>query len=241
MTHQHHILLSALLAGLLATSLNALATTANIAGSGVKEDDQSWEYRSAYQDSNGGSALFTQRVHYQQAFSQSQRFRAIIQQSQREGDSLELNWGRLEYQWQYQKPEDGSSSGALRFDLQIAEGDNEPHFARVVWIKDYGFGGWRSRFNLFVGTDLGANSRSGASLAARSQISRVVGDYNIGGQYLANLNTTTSMRAFDNQTHQAGIFVSRKLGEWSFFVSYLAGVSDRAPDDAIRFFFGKPL
>jgi hypothetical protein len=217
------------------------ASTGNVAGSGIREGDRSWEYRSSYQESDVGPSAFTHRAHYQQAIDDTQRYRAIIQQGQRTGSSLELNWIRFEYQWNYQKQKPDSSGGALRFDLQFAEGDNQPHFVRAVWIKDYSAGAWQSRFNLFVGADVGNNARSGLSLAAAAQVSRVVGDYSIGGQYFDDLNTTGRMLSFDQQNHQAGVFVSRKFAAWNIFASYLTALSGRAPDKELRIFFGRSL
>lgn len=225
----------------LTVGCHAVATVSGVPGSKVTEGDRSWEYRSSYQNSDNGPSAFSHRAHYQHALNDRQRVRFIVTQAQREGSPIELSGGRFEYLWQYHKPGNDSAGSAFRFDLQIAEGDNEPHFGRVVWIKEFSNGPWRSRFNLLVGKDFGENARSGASLASRGQISRGVGDYTIGTQYLGSYNTFNDMRSFDEQRHQAGIFVSRKFGDWRVFGSYLAGVSDRSPDHAVRFFFGKSL
>ena len=221
----------------------SLATTSGVPSPSIKEGDQSWEYRSNFQDIDDDRPdRFDHRIHYQHAHNANHRSRLILQQSQREGDGIELVWVRFEHQWQYQKPNENGVTGAFRFDFQFAEGDNtQRHFARIGWLTNYPMGKYNARLNIFVGKDFGDARRSGLSLASRGQFTRKVADYTVGLQMFNSYNTTDAMGRFNNQRHQIGPMVSKKFGDWTVFGSYLAGVTSRSPEDAFRLFIKRPL
>jgi len=218
-------------------SINALATTSNISGADVSADDKTLGYRSSYESNDDSRpSVFSQRLYYQQSVNDRHRNRVVMQHSRTEGGPLELRFTRVEHLWQYQKPTHSGETGALRFELQLVEGDDEPHSARVNWIKGYTLGQFSTRFNFTVGRDFGDDARSGASVAARAQVSRKVGKYGVGLQFFSNMNTTSAMGSFDRQKHQIGPTVSRQFGTLTVFASYLSGLSKRAPDNAFRLY-----
>ena len=237
------LLVSIIGVALLAVTGQSVATTSGVPGPSIKEGDRTWEYRSNFQDVDDSRPdRFDHRLHYQHAHNANHRSRFILQQSQREGDGIELVWGRFEHQWQYQKANEKGTTGAFRFDLQYAEGDNtQRHFARVGWLTDYKLGSYSARLNLFVGRDFGDARRSGISLASRAQFTRKISGYTLGLQMFNNYNTTSDMGRFNRQRHQVGPMVSKKVGNWTVFGSYLAGVTSRGPEDAFRLFLKRSL
>lgn len=224
------------------TSSSVFATTAGVPGPSVKSDDRSYQYRASYRPSeDGGPHSFTHRMHYQHSLDDSRRLRFILQQSKTEGKEWELRYSRVEYMWQYNEGTETGRASGLRFDLQLVEGDDEPHFARVGWITQFDWLGARTRLNAFVGRDFGEDADSGLSLATRAEMTWATGKARIGFQMFNGYNTTSDMGDFEEQRHQIGPVISGKAGEWSLFGSYLFGVSDRAPDGAVRFNIGRSL
>ena len=218
-------------------SINALATTSNISSADVRADDKTLGYRSSYESNDDSRpSVFSQRLYYQQSVNDRHRNRVVMQHSRTEGGPLELRFTRIEHLWQYQKPTYSGETGALRFELQLVEGDDEPHSARVNWIKGYTLGQFSTRFNFTFGRDFGDDARSGVSVSASAQVSRKFGKYGAGLQLFSNMNTTSAMGSFDRQKHQIGPTLSRQFGALTVFASYLGGLSKRAPDHAFRLY-----
>ncbi len=221
---------------------SAVATTAGVPGPNVSATDRSFEYRTSLRPDEGARpAEFSHRLHYQHGLSDTRRLRVMAQQGKREGSDWELRYTRAEYQWQYRKGAAGGAASALRFDLQLVEGDDEPHFARVAWITQFNVGDARTRFNVFLRRDFGDRARSGLALQTRGEMTWRMNEQRIGFQMFNGFNTTSDIGGFDEQSHQIGPVLSGRAGEWRWFASYLAGVSDRAPDGAVRFFIGRSL
>jgi hypothetical protein len=165
----------------------------------------------------------------------------ILQQSQREGDGIELVWARFEHQRQYQKPNENGVAGAFRFDFQFAEGDNAQRpFVRVGWLTYYPLGKHNARLKIFVDTDFGAARRLDVSLPSRGQFTRNIADYMVGLQMFNSYNATDSMGRCNNRCHQVAL-VSKRFGDWSVFGSYPAGMTSLSPEDAFRLFIKRPL
>lgn len=240
--HVRKALHSLLLAPFFIHSAPLLATTAGVPGPGVTAGDRSVEYRASHRPGDGGGPwTYSHRLHYQHALDDSRRLRVIAQQSKTEGRDWELRYTRLEYQWQYKESDAKGVSSAFRFDLQLVEGDDEPHFARVAWTTQFNLFSARTRLNAFVSKDFGDRARDGLSLATRAEMTWSMGRNRLGFQMFNNLNTTDDIGGFDEQRHQIGPVLTGGLGDWRWFASYLAGISDRAPDSEWRFFFGRSL
>ncbi|MFT4800236.1 MAG: hypothetical protein ACI9B8_003803 [Sulfitobacter sp.] len=223
-----------------AMPLSAFSSTSGIPSPNVREGDSSAQYRTNYRPAQGTRrASFDHRLHYQQSLNDRVRLRAILQYSGIAGQQAELAWTRLESQWQYYKRPSGGGA-AVRFDLQKYDSNTRADFARLVWIGDRKFGALSTRANLLFGKEFGHNARSGFTVGSRIEVSlRSEGGTKYGVQYLNTINTTADYGDFESQNHQLGPIVERSFGQWSVFASYLHGVSDSAPEGAIRFFLNR--
>ncbi|XOV82352.1 MAG: transporter [bacterium] len=213
------------------------ANTTSVFSPDVKEGDRMWEYRTSFEPNDGGQEdVFAHRLHYQHAFNGQSRLRVIGQQSDNGGD-LEFRYMRLEYQYQYLEDEDAGWDSALRFELQLAEGDDLPHRFRLAWTgKVDATDRWQLRANLITGREFHSGADSGVSLETRWQATYALdGGTRLGLEMFNDLNTTADIGGFDDQEHQLGPIVKLKLGRgWSVDFSYLFGLSDGAADENLR-------
>ncbi|MFT7242810.1 MAG: hypothetical protein ACI82A_000150 [Candidatus Azotimanducaceae bacterium] len=225
-----------LLVLLLITPDFALATTSGVPGASVREGDRSAEYRTSYRPSEGSRpASFNHRFHYQQSLNDKLRIRGIVQYVDGPSQDVETQWFRVEGFWQYSKHPNGNAA-ALRLDLQKSDSSNATDFARLNWIGERKFGALNARLNLLVGKEFGDRARNGLSMGSRFEFSlRTESGLKYGLQYLNTLNTTSDFGSFDEQRHEIGPMLEYKTGDWGLFGSYLAGVSNAAPDAAVRF------
>ncbi|MCR9259788.1 MAG: transporter [Pseudomonadaceae bacterium] len=213
------------------------ANTSGVFSPDVKAGDRMWEYRTSFEPNDGGvEDVFSHRLHYQHALNDQSRLRLIGLQSDNGGD-LEFRYMRVEYQYQYLEDEDAGWDSALRFELQIAEGDDLPHRFRVAWtgkvdVTDR----WQLRANLITGREFHSGADSGLSVETRWQATYAVGGgTRFGIEAFNDLNTTDDFGGFNEQEHQAGPIVKMRLGRgWSLDFSYLFGLSDDAPDENLR-------
>ena len=222
---------------LAATSQAAWANTSGVFSPDVEEGDRMWEYRTSFEPNDGGQEdVFAHRLHYQHAISGQSRLRLIGLQSDN-GGGLEFRYARLEYQYQYLEHEDAGWDSALRFELQLAEGDDLPHRFRLAWtgkvdVTDR----WQLRANLITGREFHSGADSGILVETRWQATYALGGgTRIGIESFNDLNSTDDFGSFNEQEHQVGPIVKLKVGRgWSMDFSYLFGLSDEAPDENLR-------
>ena len=221
----------------LSNALPVLANTSSVFSPDVKDGDRSFEYRGSYEPNDDGEPdVDAHRLHYQHAFNDRTRLRFIALQSDK-GDGMEFRYTRFELQQQYKEDETDGWDAALRFELQIAEGDDLPHRARVAWTGKVDIGPrWQLRSNVLVGREFDSGADPGLALETRWQASYRLGDRaRLGVEMFNDLNNTADFGSFDEQEHQAGPILKLNFGGgWRAELSYLVGVSSAAPDDNLR-------
>lgn len=215
----------------------AWANTSSVFSPDVNEGDRMWEYRTSFEPNDGGvEDVFAHRLHYQHALDGQTRVRLIGLQSD-SGSGLEFRYVRAELQYQFLEDEVAGWDSAVRFELQLAEGDNLPHRFRVAWTgKVDATDRWQLRANLMTGREFHSGADSGIALETRLQATyKLDGGTRIGLETFNDLNTTDDFGNFQEQEHQAGPIVKLKLGRgWSVDFSYLLGLSDDAADEDLR-------
>ena len=159
--------------GLFLTPFNSSATTAGVPGATLRPHDRAFDYRvSSAHDTL--PATLDHRFHYQHSLAARFRVRGILAFRDAAGSSIELNWSRLELQWQLRTLKNGADG--LRFDLQRSDQSNRADFVRVAYFRSGNIGSTAYRINLFAGKENGAAARDGATLAVRTELSWKVGD-----------------------------------------------------------------
>ncbi len=140
-----------LYSGILCSSFLSLKAinTSSVFSADVKKGAPALEYRSGY---DPDSHNFAHRLHYQYGLSESWRMRLILLQSKNDLENLEYRYARWEGQWQFLEDEEAGWDSALRFELQLADFDDDPSRARVAWTgkKDLDED-WLVRWNLLTG------------------------------------------------------------------------------------------
>lgn len=222
--------------GILLISFLSLSgiNTSSVFSADVKKGEPSFEYRSGY---DPDSHNFAHRFHYQYGLSESWRMRLILLQSKNELENLEYRYARWEGQWQFLEDEEAGWDSALRFEVQLADFDDEPSRGRVAWTgkKDLDED-WQVRWNLLTGHQIGSESKSGWLLESRAQVSRKINSqWRFAVDYYGDMNTTKSIGSFDDQEHQLGpLFKFSLKNGWSGNFGALYGISESAPDKEYR-------
>ncbi len=218
-------------------SMPALANTSSVFSPDVSEGDRSFEYRSSFEPGeDGGPDTLAHRLHYQQSINGQTRWRIMSQLSDKD-EGLEYRYTRLELQHQLHEDEDAGFDSALRFELQIAEGDDTPSRARVAWTgKVDATPRWQLRANVLTGKQFDSGAKSGLLLETRWQATyKLDSGVRVGLEMFNDLNTTADFGSFDEQEHTLGPIVKFDIVKgWKAEASYHAGLSDDASDDTFR-------
>ena len=235
------LLFFGLTATLVLTKTMFAQSTSSVFNPDVSKGESAFEYRAAY---DADSDTFGQRIHYQYGFTDSFRGRIILTQRSTDAEPFDFRYIRFEGQWQFLRDQDVGFDSALRFELQIADGDNRPSRARIAWSTKYVFdNALEIRGVLLTGHQFGADSGDGFLLDARTQINYPISETaKIGIDYYANFNNHKNIGSFDEQKHSIGPIYKQKLRNgWSFQLGPLFGLSDAASDFDFRLFVIKKL
>ncbi len=228
------------------TLLFAIVMTPNVHGQNdglvfgpeVNAREANIDFRTAY---NAGEEIWVYRNHVQYSFSDSFNLRGITQHRINSSDQWDFRYFRVEGLWQFLEDETAGWDSALRFELEIAEGDNLPSRVRLAWsgsydIDDY----WQVRGNFLTGYRIGPNSPSGALVEVRSQISRKLNkNFGLAVDYFGNMNDTEAFGNWESQRHQLGPTLSIQCNEnISIIAGVLFGISRDASNKEFRLVTG---
>lgn len=197
------------------------------------------EYRGVY---DVDAERYTQRIHYQYGLTDYFRGRAILTQNMDGEQDFDFRYARLEGLWQFLENEKAWIDSALRFELQLVDGDDPPHRFRIGWTGKVDFNEyWQARANFLTGREFGENSSDGWLLEARGQVTRKLTDHiRLGVDYYGDLNDTEDIGGFDDQEHQIGPILKFTLGAgWKGQFGPVFGMSDAAADAELRLFLIK--
>jgi hypothetical protein len=197
------------------------------------------EYRASYDLEKD---FFSHRIHYQYGFNDSFRGRVILTQRKEDTEDFDFRYMRLEGLWQFLEHEKAGWDSALRFELQIADGDDPPSRFRVGWTSKVDFADdWQFRFNFLTGRQFGNEAGKGALLENRAQLTYKVADpIRLGVDYYGDMNDTEDVGNWKEQEHQIGPIIKFNLGGgWKGQAGPLFGISNAATDTELRIFLIK--
>lgn len=219
------------------SSLPALANTSSVFSPDVSAGDRSFEYRSSFEPGeDGGPDVLAHRLHYQQSLNEQTRLRLIGTLSDKD-QGLEYRYTRFELQHQFHEDEQAGFDSAIRFELQIAEGDDTPSRVRLAWTgKVDATPRWQLRANFLTGKQFDSGARSGMLLETRWQATyKLDNGVRVGLEMFNDLNTTADFGSFNEQEHTLGPILKFGIAKgWKAEASYHAGLSDDASDDTFR-------
>ncbi len=208
--------------------------TSSVFSPDVDKGESELEYRAAFDPEDDA---FAHRLHYQYGFTDWLRMRAIVLQSGDNDRDLEYRYFRWETQFQFLEDQKHGWDSAVRFELQIADGDDPPSRVRLAWtgkvdVTDI----LQLRGNLLTGHEFGNESDDGFLLEARAQVSAKLTDkLRLAVDYYGDMNNTESIGGFDDQEHQLGPLLKFKTDfGLSGNAGVLFGLSEAAPDTELR-------
>ena len=155
------------------------------------------------------------RNHIQYGFSDSFNLRGLTLHTIDSSGRWDFRFFRIEGLWQFLEDEKAGWDSALRFELEIAEGDDLPSKVRVAWSGMYDIDhNWQIRGNFLTGYEIGPASDSGALFEVRAQVSRRLTDTSrLALDYFGNMNNTEAFGNWESQRHQLGPTLNARLGK----------------------------
>lgn len=220
---------------ILAIPLRAL-NTSGVFSPDVKAETKALEYRLSTLPGESPTQ-WAQRIHYQQAIDETWRWRVIGLFFDPGRGGGEFRYARFELMQQFLENEKAGWDSAIRYELQLADTDNQPSRGRVAWTGKWNWGeGWEFRANILLGLQFGERSHDGVLVEHRTQFTGALSDsWRLGVESFHDFNDTRAFGAFDEQEHQLGPILKSKFGGgWSLAASWLFGVSDNADDNDFR-------
>ena len=157
---------------------------------GYDADEDSWVYRN----------------HLQHSFSDSFNLRGIFLHKINSSNKWDFRLFRVEGLWQFLESREAGWDSALRFDLEIAEGDNLPSRIRLAWSGAYDMNNdWRITSNFLTGDEIGPASDSEELFEVRAQISRRLNKKSrLAIDYFGNMNNVKALGDWESHRHQLG-------------------------------------
>jgi len=184
---------------------------------------------------------YAHRWHLQHGFSDSLRMRLIFLGSGDDNTSFEFRYIRWEGMWQLLEDQEAGWDSALRFEIQVADGDDTPGRIRLAWSGKWQLADdWQVRTNLLTGHQIGENAGDGFLLEARFQLGYALTDQlDFAVDLYSDLNDTDDMGSFDEQEHQIGPLLKFDLGDnLGGQTGFLFGLSKATPDLEFRIHLG---
>lgn len=196
------------------------------------------DFRTAY---NSDLEAWVYRNHVQYSFTDSFNLRGIVQHKIDASNQWDFRYFRIEGLWQFLEDEKAGWDSALRFELELAEGDNLPSRFRVAWTGAYDINpDWQVRGNFLTGYRIGPDSGPGALIEVRGQVSRRINEnVRLAFDYFGNMNDTKSFGNWSSQRHQVGPTLTlRASDKISVTTGALFGISQNASSSEFRWVNG---
>lgn len=184
-----------------------------------------------------GKNRWVYRNHIQYGFSDSFRLRGLTLHTIDSSNQWDFRFFRVEGLWQFLENEKAGWDSALRFDLEIVEGDDLPSRVRLAWSGMYDINPyWQIRGNFFTGYEIGPASDPGALFEVRAQVSRrLTQTARVTFDYFGNMNNTEAFGNWESQRHQLGPTLNVPLSKnIRVVLGALYGISQTATNSEYR-------
>lgn len=221
---------------LLASPLLA-QNTAGVFPPMVNEGHSSLQYRAANDLDRHG---FVQRLHYQRAVNGDFMWRVVGQSRKTPNKDVDFDFFQAELFWDLSENTESWRTG-FRFDVRVRD-RGRPGQLGVHWTNQVQLNAnTRARFLVMTAVDIGDGAPSGVLLQTRGDVARSLpSGVEIGLELYNTWGYSSDFGDFDDQLHEFGPMVTVPFGDgWSVLGSVLFGLSDRAPDQDLRFWLTK--
>ncbi|MFK8053739.1 MAG: hypothetical protein AB8F65_12290 [Woeseiaceae bacterium] len=223
----YRIFIAALLISISSLSVHA-QNVAGVFPPGFGPDHASFQYRAGFDPDSDG---LVQRGHYQRSIDDRKMWRVVAQVNKTNDAFLDLDRVVGELFWTLTDPGSAWQHG-IRFDAALRT-EGRPGIAAVNWSSQYaGIEGWRFRFNVLNGVQIGDGRASGVFMQTRAQIHRPLDKGRaVGIEHFGQYGSTDDFRDFKDQRQQIGPYMILPIGDaWRVHGSLLFGVTDASPD-----------
>lgn len=198
---------------------------------------------------DGDDKRFQMRQHVDYGFSDWYALRLITAQDKRDGDNMEHRSFTFENRIQFIEREKHGWDGGIRLGYGHSDGDKTPHELDFRLMAQIPFGrekDWELRHNTILEHDIGEDSRNGAFLELRNQITKeidgpsYVKSLRLGLEMFNDFGRLRDSDGFGSQDHQLGPVLKASFKN-GFYIQtgYRAGLSDDAADHLFKLFAGK--
>ena len=206
--------------------------TGGVLGPVIDMGHEAIQWRTSLDPNTGQGAT---RVHYERAISDSLLPRIVAQFYTANDDAFQADYIQAELFWQHN--ETGRIITGLRGDLRLRNGDR-PHLIGLNWMAQAAITATLStRFSVIMNTDYGPDATQDITLGLRSQATYTLSaPLSIGLETYSTLGAVGETTVWDDQTHQVGPFITRKLTDnYSVFTGTLFGLTDANDATIFRF------
>lgn len=214
-------------------------------GTGVVNEGQTTvELRSGFSvddKSAGHDGRFQTRQLIDHGFTDAYALRFTAIQDNRGIGEYEHDLMMLDNRVQLFERDTHGFDGGFRLTYMLRDGDKKPDIAETRWITHIPFwDNYEFRHHVIVQHQVGPDSVSGIMPELRWQVTRpLIGKHRIGAEMFNEFRNLREDYAFNDQWHDAGILVTGPLyGATRYHAGYRHGISDAAPDHAVKFFVG---
>ena len=219
----------------------AAPITANVIGPKIGEKGQSGiEYRSGYEWDNDNKAqdgAFTDRVDFFYNISNSIKLLTFVNRVDPGNDDSEITNVFIEPGFQFFNKQEDGFDGAIMTGVSIATQDEHPNLARIVLTGEAPYHGWALRHNSIFAHEFGGFQTSGVQYQARWRATYKLGSGpSVGVEMFNDFGNLRTTHGFDSQQHRAGPVMTGEITDGlGYQTGALAGLSDNAPDFAVKF------
>ena len=216
--------------------------TSNTGGSTVTEGRLAIEGRVGF-NNDDESASSDNRLQFREVidygFTDYYALRLITVQNKRESEDLEHSSFRIENRFQLIERKDHGWDAGVR--ITYNSRDSGPDEIEMRLVTQVPFGdGWQHRQNVFFEHDLGDDRNSGIGFESRSEVNKKIGDIRLGVEMFNDFGNLSEQSGYSAQEHEIGPVARGKLPESFYYIAGLRqGISRSAPDQTLKFTFGK--
>lgn len=154
-------------------------------------------------------------------------------------DALEFRAAQAQARFQLVTQETAGWDGAIRVSYQKADGDDAPDSAGFALLAQHEADAFTLVYNAVFSHEVGTAHQGGVELDLGWQVSARLPEteYRLGLEGFHALGRLGEMEGFERQEHRIGPVLRGPLSDAvSFQIGYLQGVSDTAPDQAVKLF-----
>ncbi len=221
----------------------AYATLNNVTPPDVKAGKAVAEIRSGVDFGDDQNArAFRLREQFDYDFNEWFNLRLFATQAQREAGVFEYGATGVESKLQLLEEDETGYGGAIKLAYALADGDDKPDSAAVLWFGRTSPGAYILTHNVVFSHEVGEDKQDGLGLALSWQglYKLPEGESKLGFEMFNNFGRLNHSGSWEDQRHTIGPVMYGKFSDsWGFQTGLQFGISRQTPDSAFKFFLNR--